>query len=80
MVTPFLCSPAGTADSATIRATHISVLVSLLWHGPRRTDPAISRIYYFEYCTAGFATKTLGDVIITAGRGGAMELMEADPL
>ncbi|KAE8450390.1 hypothetical protein EG329_006464 [Mollisiaceae sp. DMI_Dod_QoI] len=37
-------------------------------------------IYYFEYCTAGFATKTLGDVIITAGREGAMELMEAVPL
>ncbi|KAG9238499.1 Mycolic acid cyclopropane synthetase-domain-containing protein [Amylocarpus encephaloides] len=32
--------------------------------------------YYFCYCEAGFATKTLGDAIITVGREGAMELME----
>ncbi|KAJ9662390.1 hypothetical protein H2201_006099 [Coniosporium apollinis] len=32
--------------------------------------------YYFTYCEAGFATKTLGDVIITAGREGAMEMLE----
>lgn len=36
--------------------------------------------YYFAYCEAGFATKTLGDVIITVGREGAMELMESIPL
>jgi len=36
--------------------------------------------YYFTYCEAGFATKTLGDVIITVGREGAMELMEGIPL
>jgi len=36
--------------------------------------------YYFTYCEAGFATKTLGDVIITVGREGAMELMEGLPL
>lgn len=36
--------------------------------------------YYFSYCEAGFATKTLGDAIITVGREGAMELMEGIPL
>ncbi|KAI0165021.1 cyclopropane-fatty-acyl-phospholipid synthase [Xylariaceae sp. FL1272] len=36
--------------------------------------------YYFTYCEAGFLTKTLGDVIITVGREGAMELMEDIPL
>ncbi|KAG9243948.1 Mycolic acid cyclopropane synthetase-domain-containing protein [Calycina marina] len=36
--------------------------------------------YYFTYCEAGFASKTLGDVIITVGREGAMELMEGIPL
>ncbi|KAL2148588.1 hypothetical protein VTH82DRAFT_2142 [Thermothelomyces myriococcoides] len=36
--------------------------------------------YYFSYCEAGFMTKTLGDVIITFGREGAMELMEGIPL
>jgi len=35
--------------------------------------------YYFTYCEAGFATKTLGDAIITVGREGAMELMEGIP-
>lgn len=35
--------------------------------------------YYFVYCEAGFATKTLGDVIMTVGREGAMELMEGIP-
>jgi len=35
---------------------------------------------YFTYCEAGFATKTLGDAIITVGREGAMELMEGIPL
>ncbi|KAI1775724.1 cyclopropane-fatty-acyl-phospholipid synthase [Hypoxylon cercidicola] len=36
--------------------------------------------YYFTYCEAGFVTKTLGDVIITVGREGAMELMENIPV
>jgi len=36
--------------------------------------------YYFTYCEAGFATKSLGDVIITVGREGAMEMMEDVPV
>jgi cyclopropane-fatty-acyl-phospholipid synthase len=36
--------------------------------------------YYFTYCEAGFNTKTLGDVIITASREGAMEMLEDIPL
>ncbi|KAI1463046.1 cyclopropane-fatty-acyl-phospholipid synthase [Daldinia caldariorum] len=36
--------------------------------------------YYFAYCEAGFVTKSLGDVIITVGREGTMELMEGIPL
>ena len=36
--------------------------------------------YYFSYCEAGFATKTLGDVIMTIGREGAVEMMEDVPL
>ncbi|KAG6354239.1 hypothetical protein INS49_004843 [Diaporthe citri] len=36
--------------------------------------------YYFAYCEAGFWTKTLGDVIITVGRAGALELVEGIPL
>ncbi|KAF2716000.1 cyclopropane-fatty-acyl-phospholipid synthase [Polychaeton citri CBS 116435] len=36
--------------------------------------------YYFAYCEAGFATKTLGDVIITVGREGAVEMMDDVPL
>lgn len=36
--------------------------------------------YYFTYCEAGFATKTLGDVIITASREGAVEILEDVPL
>jgi cyclopropane-fatty-acyl-phospholipid synthase len=32
--------------------------------------------YYFSYCEAGFATKTLGDHIITVGREGSMEMAE----
>ncbi|KAL1911348.1 hypothetical protein Sste5344_002728 [Sporothrix stenoceras] len=36
--------------------------------------------YYFTYCEAGFVTKTLGDVIITVGREGALELIEGIPL
>ncbi|QPH04606.1 hypothetical protein C2857_001750 [Epichloe festucae Fl1] len=36
--------------------------------------------YYFTYCEAGFVTKTLGDVIITVGREGTLELIEGIPL
>ncbi|GAB7356662.1 hypothetical protein MBLNU459_g7378t1 [Dothideomycetes sp. NU459] len=36
--------------------------------------------YYFTYCEAGFQTKTLGDVIFTIGREGAVEMMEDVPL
>ena len=36
--------------------------------------------YYFTYCEAAFATKTLGDVIITASREGTMEMLEDIPL
>lgn len=36
--------------------------------------------YYFAYCEAGFATKTLGDVILTVGREGAVEMMDEVPL
>lgn len=36
--------------------------------------------YYFTYCEAGFQTKTLGDVIFTIGREGAIEMMEDVPL
>lgn len=36
--------------------------------------------YYFRYSEAGFATKTLGDVIITVGREGAVQMMEDIPL
>ncbi|CAK3874213.1 related to cyclopropane synthase [Lecanosticta acicola] len=36
--------------------------------------------YYFAYCEAGFQTKTLGDVIVTVGREGAVEMMEDVPL
>lgn len=46
----------------------------------RFEGPMLTGQYYFSYCEAGFATKTLGDVIITVGREGAMELMEGIPL
>jgi cyclopropane-fatty-acyl-phospholipid synthase len=36
----------------------------------------VSHQYYFAYSEAGFATKTLGDVIITCSREGAMEAYE----
>ncbi|KAI4223932.1 MAG: hypothetical protein L6R36_005038 [Xanthoria steineri] len=36
--------------------------------------------YYFTYCEAGFSTKTLGDVILTVGREGAVEMIEDIPL
>jgi len=36
--------------------------------------------YYFRYSEAGFSTKTLGDVIFTVGREGALQMMEDVPL
>ncbi|MCJ1375059.1 hypothetical protein MMC20_006293 [Loxospora ochrophaea] len=36
--------------------------------------------YYFTYCEAGFNTKTLGDVILTVAREGAMEMLGGIPL
>jgi cyclopropane-fatty-acyl-phospholipid synthase len=36
--------------------------------------------YYFSYCRAGFATKTLGDVSITVGREGTMDLIDDIPM
>ncbi|QIW99738.1 hypothetical protein AMS68_005256 [Peltaster fructicola] len=36
--------------------------------------------YYFAYCEAGFATKTLGDIIFTVGREGALDMMDEVPL
>lgn len=36
--------------------------------------------YYFTYCEAGFATKTLGDHIITVSREGAVEAIDDVPL
>ena len=36
--------------------------------------------YYFTYCEAGFATKTLGDHIVTVSREGAVEMIEDVPL
>lgn len=37
-------------------------------------------VYYFSYCEAGFATKALGDVSITVGREGAVELIDDIPM
>lgn len=36
--------------------------------------------YYFRYSEAGFSTRTLGDVIITVAREGAVQMMEHVPL
>lgn len=36
--------------------------------------------YYFTYCEAGFVTKTLGDVILTIGREGAVQMMDDVPI
>ncbi|WPG98821.1 cyclopropane-fatty-acyl-phospholipid synthase like protein [Acrodontium crateriforme] len=53
--------------------------------GKKMTDEDIELFkrkweYYFSYCEAGFATKTLGDVIITIGREGAVAMMDDVPL
>lgn len=58
------------------RKWEVSVLLWKNVSGP----PLISAQYYFKYCEAGFLSKTLGDVIITVGREGAMELMEGIPI
>lgn len=36
--------------------------------------------YYYTYCEAGFLAKSLGDVIITFAREGALEIMEDVPI
>jgi cyclopropane-fatty-acyl-phospholipid synthase len=36
--------------------------------------------YYFRYCEAGFRTRTLGDVILTLVREGAVQMMHEVPL
>lgn len=36
--------------------------------------------YYFTYCEAGFVTKSLGDVILTLGREGAVQMMDDVPI
>jgi len=36
--------------------------------------------YYFTYCEAGFVTKSLGDVIVTFGREGAVQMMDDVPI
>ncbi|OAQ98599.1 hypothetical protein LLEC1_06349 [Akanthomyces lecanii] len=51
---------------------------------PRMTDADLDVFkrkwnYYFCYCEAGFKTKTIGDVGITVGREGALELLEGIP-
>ncbi|KAI9857151.1 MAG: hypothetical protein M1824_004952 [Vezdaea acicularis] len=58
---------------------------ALLQEHPHMTDTDVEVFgrkweYYFTYCEAGFATKTLGDVIITASREGSMEMLEDIPL
>lgn len=56
-------------------------MVSLVEHKRLADQSAdICLQYYFRYCEAGFNTKTLGDVIITAAREGAMEMLEEIPL
>ncbi|PNS18662.1 hypothetical protein CAC42_5201 [Sphaceloma murrayae] len=36
--------------------------------------------YYYTYCEAGFLVKSLGDVIVTFAREGALEIMEDVPI
>ena len=36
--------------------------------------------YYYTYCEAGFLCKSLGDVIITFGREGTLQMMDGVPL
>ncbi|RDA92174.1 hypothetical protein CP533_5580 [Ophiocordyceps camponoti-saundersi (nom. inval.)] len=63
----------------------VRIKSALLQEHPDMTEEAVEVFrrkweYYFTYCEAGFLTKTLGDVIITVGREGALELMEEIPL
>ncbi|KAI9651464.1 MAG: hypothetical protein M1829_002805 [Trizodia sp. TS-e1964] len=58
---------------------------ALLLEHPNMTQADIKMFrrkweYYFTYCEAGFASKTLGDVIITTGRERAVEMLEEVPL
>ena len=51
--------------------------------GMTDTDMDVFRrkyVYYFSYTEAGFASKTLGDVSITVGREGTLELMDDIPM
>lgn len=51
--------------------------------GMKKTDVELFRRkweYYFTYCEAGFRTATLGDVIFTVGREGAVEMAEEVPM
>ncbi|KAG6042281.1 hypothetical protein E4U41_000025 [Claviceps citrina] len=64
---------------------HDKIIAALLLNHPGMSKEEIEVFrrkweYYFAYCEAGFLTKTLGDVIITVGREGALELMEGIPL
>ncbi|KAH9223905.1 Mycolic acid cyclopropane synthetase-domain-containing protein [Leptodontidium sp. 2 PMI_412] len=57
---------------------------ALLESHPSMSDESVGAFrrkweYYFSYCEAGFFTKTLGDVIITVGRAGNIELLEGIP-
>ncbi|RDA85124.1 hypothetical protein CP532_1553 [Ophiocordyceps camponoti-leonardi (nom. inval.)] len=63
----------------------VKIRSALLQEHPDMTEEAVEVFrrkweYYFTYCEAGFLTKTLGDVIITVGREGALELMEEIPI
>lgn len=61
------------------------IKLALLEGHPEMSDESVEVFrrkweYYFAYCEAGFVTKTLGDVIITVGRAGTLELMDGIPL
>lgn len=73
-------NPAMTAEDAEVFRRKWEVSTHL---GPHRRVSRLTMLhlqYYFAYCEAGFVSKTLGDVIITVGREGAMELMEGIPI
>lgn len=53
---------------------------SLFLHRITKSILLTEQQYYFTYCEAGYNTKTLGDMILTVGREGAMEMLEEVPL
>ena len=60
---------------------HLSLIVEHADMGDKEVEVFRRKlIYYFCYCEGGFATKTLGDAIITVGREGCLELMAGIPL